>query len=408
MLRVGLTGGIACGKSLVLRALSAHGFPTLDLDHVAHGLLAPSGTAFADVVASFGPAILRPDGTIDRKALGAIVFRNEAARLRLNAIVHPLVRAEELRWASDAQGRGSVLVTDAALLVETGVLLRFDRLVVVHCSPEEQLRRLQKRDGLREAEARARIDAQMPIGEKRSFGHMEVDTSGTEEDTVLRAQALAKSLEAVAASKAATRRVSPRRAAAGLLWGPPLGPGGLPPLQLVEEIGETGGLELERVRLLLRPPREGPWYRAGRDDPPSAETLGVPLVLYALGRGGPDPPYLASAARALAILTHASAEERAGACLWALLLQELALSETGLRGLEERWDGFWAAARQWGGAEPPASLRRTIPALRDAISAPARGDVLGGALGLLLGVEAAPADVERAVEAMQPAPGGGP
>ena len=119
MLRVGLTGGIACGKSRVRRHLAAAGFGTLDLDGVAHEMIAPGGPAYDDVVAAFGPGILAADGTVDRKVLGARVFADAAARAELNALVHPRVRDEEARRAAaHAAAGGRVFVTDAALLVE--------------------------------------------------------------------------------------------------------------------------------------------------------------------------------------------------------------------------------------------------------------------------------------------------
>src|SRR2546427_3185758 len=121
ILRVGLTGGIACGKSYVLRRLAAAGLATLDLDEVAHEVMAPGGAAHADVVREFGSGILAADGKVDRKRLGDVVFADPSARARLNALVHPRVREEEARRAAAAdRGPGTVVVTDAALLVGAG------------------------------------------------------------------------------------------------------------------------------------------------------------------------------------------------------------------------------------------------------------------------------------------------
>jgi len=179
VLRVGLTGGIACGKSHVLARLAEAGCHTIDLDRLAHELMAPGQPAHAEIVTSFGNGVLRPDGAIDRKRLGATVFADEAARQRLNAIVHPRVRAEEARRVGAlARDPGTVVVTDAALLIEAGAHLRFDRLLVVHCAPEEQVRRLMQRDGIARAAAEVRIGAQMEVRCKRQFAHLEVDTSG--------------------------------------------------------------------------------------------------------------------------------------------------------------------------------------------------------------------------------------
>ena len=143
MLRVGLTGGIACGKSLVLRRLAERGCRTLDLDAVARAVTAPGSEALAEIRAAFGDSVLDASGALDRPALGALVFHDAAARQRLNRIVHPRVRAAEAGWAA---GFGARRVREPcwsptrALLVESGVHLRFDRLVVVHCTPEQQLR----------------------------------------------------------------------------------------------------------------------------------------------------------------------------------------------------------------------------------------------------------------------------
>jgi len=217
MLRVGLTGGIACGKSHVLRRLELRGCRTLDLDRVAHDVMVPGGSAYADVLAAFGPAILRSDGAVDRKALAALVFQDLVARDRLNGIVHPLVRIEERRWVAALAGKAdAVIVVDAALLVEGGLHLRFDRLIVVHCAPEEQLRRLMARDALSREDAEARLRAQMPVAEKRRFAHLQLDTSGSPDDTDARADALAATLFALAQTPVKPR-VVPRAALAELL-----------------------------------------------------------------------------------------------------------------------------------------------------------------------------------------------
>jgi dephospho-CoA kinase len=199
MLRVGLTGGIACGKSRVLRRFQAAGCHVLDLDDVSRQVMAADGTAFSAIVEHFGRAILAANGSIDRTALGRLAFSNPEARASLNALVHPRIREVEEAFASRfATEPGAVVVTDGALLVETGLHARYDRLVVVYCSAEEQLRRLQVRDGLNEADARARIAVQMPQDEKRAYGHYTVSTSGTPEETDQRADALAAELRRLA------------------------------------------------------------------------------------------------------------------------------------------------------------------------------------------------------------------
>jgi dephospho-CoA kinase len=168
VLRVGLTGGIACGKSHVLRRLRSLGLATLDLDEVSRDVVAPGTPALAEIAAAYGTDVLTADGSLDRAALGQVVFSDPSARARLNAIVHPRVRAAEARWAAARGAAGdAVAVTDATLIVEAGAHLRFRRVVVVHCDPAQQLARLQARDGLDEAAARARVGGG---GEERRGG----------------------------------------------------------------------------------------------------------------------------------------------------------------------------------------------------------------------------------------------
>ena len=147
----------------MLRRLAELGCRTLDLDAVAREVTAPGGEALGEIVEAFGSGVLDARGALDRAALAALVFADARVRVRLNRIVHPRVRAAEALWAAGfAVESATVLVTDGALLIESGVHLHFDRLVVVHCTPELQLRRLCERDGLDEAAARARIEAQLP------------------------------------------------------------------------------------------------------------------------------------------------------------------------------------------------------------------------------------------------------
>jgi dephospho-CoA kinase len=411
VLRVGLTGGIACGKSHVLRRLAQHGLHTLDLDATSREALTPGQAAHAEVVRAFGPAILGPDGAIDRKALAALVFADPLARGRLNAIVHPRVRQEESRWARRHAGEpGAVLVTDAALLVEAGAHLRFDRLVVVHCPPEGQLRRLMERDGLSEEAARARIDAQMPVAEKRRYAHHDVDTSGPVERTDRAADDLARRLREEAAHRAPRVAIPRERALGCLLHGPPVGPRGLTPARLLGAIAAAKGLEMERVATLLEPPAPGPWYRAARSAEPGAgpETLAGPLVLWALSRGGPDPAFLAAAAFSLARLTHDDALAVADACLFALVLQEVALRGEVLADIEGRIPALEAVSRRWAGPPSPR-LAAVWKAARRSPTDPAgareasRGEgIEPGLAGALVGTAAgfegqAPAELAEAL-----------
>jgi dephospho-CoA kinase len=167
MLRVGLTGGIASGKSTVAARMRERGLTVLDADQLAHQLMEPGQPAYDDVVREFGREVLAADGRIDRKKLGDIVFRDAAKRERLNAIVHPRVieaREEQLRQM-EAENPNGIAIMEAALLVESGYYKKLDSLIVCVCSPQDQIKRLRAR-GLSEEEARRRIEAQMPLEEK--------------------------------------------------------------------------------------------------------------------------------------------------------------------------------------------------------------------------------------------------
>jgi dephospho-CoA kinase len=377
MLRIGLTGGIACGKSRVRQRLADRGLATLDLDRVAHEVMAPGGPAYDDVVAAFGTGILAPDGGIDRAALGGHVFSDPAARSRLDALVHPRVREEEAARAARLEAAGhEVLVSDGALLVEAGVHLRFDRLVVVHCPPEEQRRRLVARDGMTEGAARARIEAQMPIAEKRRFAHLEVDTSGSLSKTDVAADTLAGVLLTEARSPRPMGRFVAERALGALVHGGGPGPRGLDARRLLEAATDAGGLEMSALARRLEPPGAGPWYRVARRDEtePWPEALAVPLALWALARGG-DAEWLLGAAASLARLTHDRSGEVAGACLAALNAREVA-STGNLRALENRSGEAEDRARRWGGANPAARVRRAFEA---AVAHPADPAAAGAA-----------------------------
>lgn len=340
MLRVGLTGGIASGKSQVLRVLAGEGFFTLDLDRVAHELMAPGGAAHAAVLGLFGPGVAAPDGGIDRRVLGSIVFSDPAARGRLDALVHPLVRDAEAQRLAQAQRAGAaVAVSDAALLVESGGHLRYDRLVVAWCPPDEQRRRLRAREGLDEAAANARLAAQMPTDEKRRFAHFELPTEGRLEETEARAHALAGRLRAVpgpAAAPAAPVVVSAL---------PPRGPGGLDTARFLHYLDAAPRLEMKELAALLDPPPSGPWYRAAQGRPalPGPELLAAPVAAHCLKRRGDDPEFLAAVAASIARLTHADP----GAIARAVLA---ALAAGSGRDPAHASDAQRALARRWGGA----------------------------------------------------------
>jgi dephospho-CoA kinase len=184
MLRVGLTGSIAVGKTFVLRVFRELGCSVLDADRVAREVVEPGTAGLERVVATFGEDFLRPDGSLDRSALGAIVFADEEKRLLLNSIIHPLVFIEQDRWLKEreAEDASGIAIVDAALMIESGGYKRFDKLIVVWCDPELQLQRLMSRNIERE-DAERRIASQMPQSEKKKYADFLIDTSNTFEDT---------------------------------------------------------------------------------------------------------------------------------------------------------------------------------------------------------------------------------
>ena len=192
MLRLGLTGGIASGKSAVAAMLREMGFPVLDADSLAHRLIEPGQPAYDEVAREFGPDIVAPNGHIARTKLAAIVFADPAKLAKLNAILHPRVEAAALRqldeWARN--GTRDAAFIEAALLVEAGYQKMLDGLVITWCRPEQQLERLRAR-GFSEAEARQRIAAQLPINEKLRYATEKIDCSGSLEDTRRQVQSLA-------------------------------------------------------------------------------------------------------------------------------------------------------------------------------------------------------------------------
>jgi len=185
VLAVGLTGGIACGKTVIRRRFDDKGAPTLDADRVVHGLFAP-GTEVAQAVrARFGANVIAADGSVDRKALGTLVFGDAQARESLEAIVHPRVfEAIETFLDNKRTQSADIAVVDAALMYETASYERYDRIVVAYCPAEMQQQRLMKRDALSREQAQRRIDAQMPVEEKRDLADYVIDTSGTLEQTL--------------------------------------------------------------------------------------------------------------------------------------------------------------------------------------------------------------------------------
>ena len=195
MLRLGLTGGIASGKSAVAAMLREMGFAVLDADSLAHKLIEPGQPAFAEVFQEFGQPVLSTDGRVDRSKLATIVFNDRAKLDRLNAIVHPRV-AEVILSQFEIWRRAGVrdaVFVEAALLVESGIHKNIDGLVVAWCTPEQQLDRLVTR-GLSESEARRRIASQLPVEEKLLLATEKIDCSGSLDETRRQVEALAAKL----------------------------------------------------------------------------------------------------------------------------------------------------------------------------------------------------------------------
>ena len=199
MIRVGLTGGLACGKSFVARTLESFGCHVVRADELGHKVLAPGGEAYQPVVDLFGREILDSSGNIDRKRVAALVFGSEQRLRELNAIVHPaVIRLEdEFVRESERVDPSGIVVVEAAILIETGSYRRFDKLIVVVCKPEQQVERAMHRDGVSADEARARLSRQMPVEEKRRYADYIIDTSGAKEHTVEQTAAVYESLRSL-------------------------------------------------------------------------------------------------------------------------------------------------------------------------------------------------------------------
>ena len=179
MLRVGMTGSIGVGKSFVASVFVELGCHVVDADQTAREVVMPGTPGLQALTEAFGEEILNPDGTLDRKQLGAVVFNDESQRQRLNHILHPFIiaRQNEIMNAWEAEDPDRIGIIDAALMIESGGYKRFDKLIVVHCRPEVQLERLMLRDKLSRDEALRRINSQMPQEEKQKFADYLIDTS---------------------------------------------------------------------------------------------------------------------------------------------------------------------------------------------------------------------------------------
>jgi dephospho-CoA kinase len=203
MLRVGLTGGLASGKSFVGRALVELGADLgcilIKADELGRQVEQPGGEAYADIVHEFGPEILDPDGAINRRRLAAVAFHDPERLKKLNALVHPHVRDRRLRIEEEFARTHphGIAVTEAAILIETGSYREYDRLVVAVCPPGLQVERAMARDHLTREEVLDRIERQMPLDQKVKFADYVIDTSGPKEETLAQTRAVYESLRSL-------------------------------------------------------------------------------------------------------------------------------------------------------------------------------------------------------------------
>ncbi len=200
MLRVGLTGGLATGKSFVGRTLADLGCYWISADELGHRVLEPGGEAYEAVVAEFGRGILDEEGRIDRRKLAGEVFGSPEKLEKLNRIVHPLVIGLEEKLLAEYGARrpDGIAVVEAAILIETGSHKRFDRLIVTVCDPEQQIERATRRTGMSREEVLARIRRQLPTEEKVKLADYVIDTSGTKEETVRQVKKVYEELRSIA------------------------------------------------------------------------------------------------------------------------------------------------------------------------------------------------------------------
>jgi dephospho-CoA kinase len=189
---IGLTGGIASGKSTVARRLYEHGAVHIDADDLARRVVAPGTPGLAAVIAEFGEGVLRPDGSLDRAKLGEIVFKDDAARARLNSIVHPAVRelSSRLIARAEADDPDAVVVYDVPLLVEASVDHPFDLVVVTNAPRRTQVKRLVEERGLDLMQAEARVDAQVDNTRRLAIADVVIDTDGSLAHTMSQTDAL--------------------------------------------------------------------------------------------------------------------------------------------------------------------------------------------------------------------------
>jgi len=197
MLKVGLTGGLASGKSFVGRALADLGCLVIQADVLGRQVLEEGGETYKAVVATFGQDILDPDGGINRRRLATIVFSDPEQLAKLNALVHPPVKLRERDLAAEfaREHPHGIAVTEAAILVETGSYKDYDRLIVAVCRPEQQVERSMERDGVSREEVLNRLRRQMPLEDKVKYADFVIDTSGSKENTLEQVRKVYESLK---------------------------------------------------------------------------------------------------------------------------------------------------------------------------------------------------------------------
>ncbi|MGI9075157.1 MAG: dephospho-CoA kinase [Bryobacteraceae bacterium] len=203
MLKVGLTGGYATGKSLVAKELERLGCHIICADELGHQVLGPDGEAYAATVETFGREILNADGTIDRKRLGEIVFASPELLEKLSALVHPAVIGLEERLLEEFQRQDphGIAVVEAAILIETGRYAVFDRVILTSCDEETQIARGMKRDHATREQVLARLGKQLPLHEKRRHAHYVVDTNGPKEEAARQVQRVYRELKEIAEAR---------------------------------------------------------------------------------------------------------------------------------------------------------------------------------------------------------------
>lgn len=201
MLQIGLTGGLASGKSFVGHALAELGCHLIDADELGHQVLMPGAEAYDAVVNEFGEQILDDDRYIVRRKLSALVWNNPERLAKLNSLVHPPVIAREQQMISEFDKRdpAAIVVVESAILVETGSYRRFDRLIVVVCTVEQQVERAMKRGAYSKEEVLARLSRQLPLEEKVRVADYVIDTSGAKENTVEQVKTVYESLRSLSA-----------------------------------------------------------------------------------------------------------------------------------------------------------------------------------------------------------------